>query len=114
MRFRTILVLSTLCLACFTIAVWSEPVNSRPRSGSAGLATQTGTVSGRISALGDASFSVDVRKSQDVVTLMFLVDDNTKVDGKLQVGAVATVDYRTVDANNIANHVVVQLPARPN
>jgi hypothetical protein len=49
-----------------------------------------------------------VKKSQDLVTLQFLIDDTTKVEGRLEVGSTATVDYRTDDGNNIALHVVVQ------
>jgi hypothetical protein len=49
--------------------------------------------------------SVDVQKSQEPVTLRFLIDNNTKIDGKLKVGVTATVDYRTEDMNNIAVHV---------
>jgi hypothetical protein len=41
------------------------------------------------------------------VTLKVLIDDHTKIDGKLQVGSTATVDYRTEEVNNIAVHVVV-------
>jgi tetrahydrodipicolinate N-succinyltransferase len=40
--------------------------------------------------------------------LQFFIDDTTKVEGKLEVGAKATVDYRTDAGNNIALHVVVQ------
>lgn len=108
MRVRTILTLATLFLTCFTVAVWSAPLTSYPASRPLDPATPKGSVSGRISSVGDASFSVDVKKNQDVVTLMFLVDDNTKVDGKLSVGSLATVDYRTDDGNNIASHVVVK------
>jgi hypothetical protein len=107
MRFRTILTMATLFLACFTVAVWSEPLTPQPLSKPHDPATQNGSVSGRISSIGDASFSVDVKKSQDLVTLRFLIDDSTKIDGKLEVGSTATVDYRTDEANNIAIHVVV-------
>jgi hypothetical protein len=41
------------------------------------------------------------------VGLKFLIDDNTKIDGKLPAGATATVDYRSEDVNNIAVNVVV-------
>jgi hypothetical protein len=47
------------------------------------------------------------QKSQEPVTLKFLIDANTKIDGKLKVGVAATVDYRTQDVNNIAVHVLV-------
>jgi hypothetical protein len=110
MRIRTILTLATLFLACFTVAAWSAPISSQPLGQPA---TQNGSVSGKISSIGDASFSVDVKKSQDLVTLRFLIDDTTRIDGKLEVGSTATVDYRTDDGNNIALHVVVQSAVHP-
>jgi hypothetical protein len=60
---------------------------------------------------GDAEWVCLRNDLQDAVTLKFLIDDNTKIDGKLVVGSMAAVDYRTEDVNNIAVHVVVQ-PAR--
>jgi hypothetical protein len=112
MRFRCILTLVTLFIltvfvACLSVAISSDALASQPNSLFKD-ATEKGSVSGKISAIGDASFSVDVKKSQDVVTLQFLIDDATKVEGRLEVGSVATVDYRTDQGNNIALHVVVQ------
>ena|SRR5215471_8191170 len=108
MRFRTMLAMATLFCLGFNLAAWSAPPNSRLRNQPADLATQNGSVSGRISSVGDGSFSVDVKESKDLVTLRFLIDDQTKIDGKLEVGSMATVDYRTADAHNVAIHVVVQ------
>lgn len=42
--------------------------------------------------------------------VQFPVDDNTKVEGQLAVGAPATVEYRSNDGKNVAVHVVV-MPA---
>jgi hypothetical protein len=112
MRFRTILTLATLFLTCFTVAVWSTPLTSQPASRSFGPATQNGYVSGRISSIGGNSFSVDVKKSEDLVTLKFRIDDATKIDGKLAVGSLATVDYRNDGADSIAVHVVVHSTVR--
>jgi hypothetical protein len=115
MRFRAILALVTLFImtvfvACLSVAISSDALASQPHSDflKSRESAEHGSVSGKISAIGDASFSVDVRKSQDVVTLQFLIDDATKVEGRLEVGTMATVDYRTDDGNNIALHVVVQ------
>ena len=112
MRFRAILTLVTLFIltvfvACLSVAISSDALASQPHS-LFKEATEHGSVSGKISAIGDASFSVDVKKSQDLVTIQFLIDDATKVEGRLEVGTQATVDYRTDDGNNIATHVVVQ------
>jgi hypothetical protein len=108
MRVRTMLTLATLFLTCFTVAVWSAPLDAQPWDRTADPPPSKASVSGTISSIGDASFSVDVKKNQEVVTLMFLIDDETKVDGKLSVGSLATVDYRTDHGNNIASHVVVR------
>jgi len=115
MRFRAILTLVTLFIltvfvACLSVAISSDALASQPHGSfvTSKEATEHASVSGKISAIGDASFSVDVKKSQDLVTLQFVVDDTTKVEGRLEVGSVATVDYRTDEGNNIATHVVVQ------
>jgi hypothetical protein len=108
MRVRTILTLATLFLTCFTVAAWSAPLTLERGMRAVGPASPNGSVSGKISAIGDASFSVAVKKDQGVVMIEFLVDDNTKVDGKLKIGSMATVDYRTDDGNNIAGRVVVR------
>ncbi len=113
MCFRFILTLValfivTVFVACLSVAISSDALASRPDSGGFKEATERGSVSGKISAIGDASFSVDVKNSQDMVSLQFLIDDATKVEGKLEVGAQATVDYRTDEGTNIALHVVVQ------
>jgi hypothetical protein len=115
MRFRAILTLVTLFIltvfvACLGVAVSSDALASQPHSKLFKEATEHASVSGKISAIGDASFSVDVNKSQDLVTLQFLIDDTTKVEGRLEVGSMVTVDYRTDAGNKIATHVVVQPP----
>ena len=46
----------------------------------------------------------DLRLGQREVRL---VDDKTTVEGKLAVGAKATVEYRSTDGKNIAVHVIV-------
>jgi hypothetical protein len=57
--------------------------------------------------VGDAEFSVQVAKNKDASTVQFMVDDKTKVEGKLAVGAQATVEFRTDEGKNIAVRVVV-------
>jgi|SRR5450432_2212881 hypothetical protein len=112
MRFRTTLTLAILLPACFAVAGWSQPRGTRAFSTFRYPATQSGSVSGKISAVGTATFSVEVQKSQDPVTLKFLIDGATKIDGNLKVGSMVSVDYRTEDVNNIAVHVVVQPAAQ--
>lgn len=108
MRFRTAVSLASLFLLCFTVAVWAQPLSSRASEESAEGPTESQTVSGKISAVGDASFSVDVKKDQDMSIVQFLIDEKTLVDGKLAVGAQAIVEYRSEEGRNIATHIIVK------
>ena len=107
MRFRTALCLATLFLTCFTVAAWSTPVPDRIVPSDPQPVPDTQSMSGKISSVGEAAFALEVAKGKDVSTVQFLVDDNTKVEGKLAVGAQATVEYRSNGGKNIAVHVVV-------
>lgn len=107
MRFRASMVLATLFLACFTIAAWSTPLTVQPSPDPLPATPDTQSLSGKIAAVGDAEFSVQVTKDRNVNTVQFLVDDETKVEGKLAVGAQATVEYRSNADKNIAVHVIV-------
>ncbi len=107
MRFRTSIFLVTLFVACFTIAAWSTPLTAQPAAGPLQPTTDNQTLSGKIASVGDAEFSVQVTKDHDVNTVQFLVDDKTKVEGKLAVGAQATVEYRSNEGKNIAVRVIL-------
>ena len=113
MGFRTIVTLvalfiGTAFVACLSVAISPDALASQPHSRLFKAATEHASVSGKVSAIGDASFSVDVEKGQDSVTFQFLIDGTTKVEGRLKVGAHATVDYRTSDGTNISMRVAVQ------
>lgn len=108
MRFRTILCLATLYLTCFTVAGFAQLRQPEEMGFLMNRAPENQSVSGRISSVGDAVFAIDVVKgNQGQQTVQFLVDDKTKVEGKLTVGAQAVVEYRSDGAKNIAVHVVV-------
>jgi hypothetical protein len=101
MCFRTILTLATSLPAVVFAAVGCLYH----------LATQSGPVSGKISAVAAASFSVEVQQSQEPATRKLLIDETTKIEGQLKVGATAPVDYRSEDVNNIAVRVVAHWAA---
>ena len=108
MRFRTALSLASFFLFCFAIAAWTSPVPTP--AASLNTAPDAQSVAGKISSVGDAAFTLDVAKSQNSEnssTLQFLIDGNTKVEGKLAVGAQATVEYRSDSGKYIATRVVV-------
>lgn len=107
MRTRIILSMTTLFLACFTVAAWSSSLTAQPVSRP--RFPQNGSVIARISSVGDGSISVDVRTSRDPVIVDFLIDGQAKIDGGgLEVGSVATVDYRTDGGDTIARHIVLR------
>lgn len=107
MRFRAVFSLATLFVVCFTVAAWAAPVPDRPPA-RLGLTPDNASQSGKIASIGDAAFSLEVTNGQERKTIELLVDGDTKVEGKLRVGAPATVEYRSADGRNIAIHVVVR------
>src|SRR2546422_117067 len=107
MRFRTALCLATLFLACFTVAAWSTPVPEGFVPSDPQATPENQSLSGKIASIDDAAFALKVAKGKDVNTVQFLVDEQTKVEGKLAVGAQATVEYRSNGGKNIAVRVLV-------
>src|ERR1700739_989207 len=107
MRFRTSLFLITLFVPCFTTAAWSTPLPPHLRQVPGNPRPMTNCCRGKSHLLGDAELSVRVTKDQDVNTVQFLADDKTKVEGKFDAGAQATVEYRSNADKNIAVHVIV-------
>ncbi len=108
MRFRTILSLATLFLTCFTIAVFAQPLPTDKAGYGTNRGPENQSVSGQISSVGDAIFTINLKKdNQQPQTVEFAVDDKTKVEGKLTIGAQAMVEYRSDSGKNIAVHVVV-------
>jgi phosphosulfolactate synthase (CoM biosynthesis protein A) len=110
MRFRAILSVSTLFLLFFTIAAFAE---SQSREGLSKGFPANQSVSGKIASVGDAAFTVSVTPGKQQAdkdkpqAVEFLVDDKTRVEGKLDVGANVLVEYRSDSGRNIAVHVVV-------
>ncbi len=107
MRFRTALCLVIISMFCFTVAGWSALLPDRLVPAKPIMPPDNQSLSGKISAIGDAAFSVEVTKGQERKVLEFLIDGDTKVEGKLEVGSQAKVEYRSVEGRNVAVHVVV-------
>jgi hypothetical protein len=104
MRFRTALSVAAFFVLCFTVAVWSTPLAAQDAL-RAGTGAETQTVSGKIVSIGDAEFSVEVREGEKRGKWKFLIDGDTKVEGRLSVGAQAIVEYRSEADTNLAIHV---------
>jgi hypothetical protein len=91
-------------LAPTAVPVQSQPSPSQPTP----VTAATATVSGKIAAATDSSLSLEVQNGSDPQTEQFVINSDTKVDGKLAVGSIATVEYRTDGGANIATHITVQ------
>jgi hypothetical protein len=108
MRFRAILTLATLFMTCFTLAVFAQPLPPAGGAARTNRLPENQSVSGQIASVGDAAFALSITKDKQAQqTVEFLVDDKTKVEGKLTIGAQALVEYRSDSGKNIAVHVVV-------
>lgn len=113
MTFRAVFSLAAVLMACFTLLLFTQPLPSRAAEREARGAAENQSVSGQISSIGDAAFSVNISKDkqgqdkQGPQTVEFLVDDKTKVEGQLNIGAQVMVEYRSDAGKNIAVHVVV-------
>jgi hypothetical protein len=108
MRLRAILTLATLFMTCFTIAVFADPLHRMGGAVRTDRLPENQSVSGQIASVGDAAFAINIKKDkQGPQTVEFLVDDKTKVEGKLTIGSEALVEYRSDSGRNIAVHVVV-------
>ena len=80
--------------------------------------TQFQSASGKIASVQKNSFTLETNEStppgqhfrqgrSHPNTMIFLIDENTAVDGKLSVSANADVTYRQKDGNNVAVSVQV-------
>lgn len=105
MRFRTAVSIATLFLVCFTISLWSVPVPAEVIP--LGHTPEPSSVSGTISNVNTSQFTLALNRNQNPNKLEFIIDTNTKIEGKLSVGAQATVDYRGEGQQLIAIRVVI-------
>jgi Domain of unknown function (DUF5666) len=99
-----------LCVASLAaMSAYALPVPQQAKTVNTKMATASQTMSGKIAAVAGDSFSLEVNKGANAETMEFQTDENTKIKGKLAIGAIASVEYHT-DSNgrNIATTVVVE------
>jgi len=106
MRFRTLVVIDAVFLLTLAIAVWSRPLPATLDS-LLSPAPEAHSISGKIAAVGQSQFALDILKDRKPDIVHFVIDENTAVAGKLVVGAEAAVDYRVDGDKMIAIHVVI-------
>jgi hypothetical protein len=106
MRFRTMVVVDALVLLAIALAAWSKPLPA-PRDSLLSPPPESHSVSGKIAAVAESQFSLDILKNAKPDIVHFVIDENTAVEGKLTVGAQAAVDYRVDGEKLIATRVVI-------
>jgi hypothetical protein len=106
MRFRTMVVVDAFVLMAIALAAWSKPVPS-PLDSLLSPPAESHSVSGKIAAVAESQFSLDILKNAKPDIVHFVIDENTAVEGKLTVGAQAAVDYRVDGERMIATRVVI-------
>jgi hypothetical protein len=102
-----------LCCLCGAISVSARPRDARDFSeieaASQIQTAQLQSVSGRISSVEGNTFTLKTMQSEAAAShereekvMTFTVDQNTTVEGRIEVGSNADVTYRKADGNNIA------------
>jgi hypothetical protein len=111
MRFRTAVALAAAFMVCFAIAVWSAPssFDFYPQS----TTPEVRTVSGRITAIGDAEFTLEVSQDQRQTKMRFVIDQSTGFDGMLSIAAKATVTFHSDSGTNNVTHITVTPSSEP-
>jgi hypothetical protein len=77
------------------LPAFAQPFSSLPRQGQ--QSAQPSAVSGKVVSIADdkKSFSLEVTNKGNANTMQFALDQNTQVNGHVQVGSNATVQYQT-------------------
>ncbi len=112
--------ISIISGALLTMGTWALPATVPGASSQQGASkgtVQLQSVSGAISTIQHNSFTLVTsagtpgehlqQVSRDNKTMMFIIDENTAVDGTLKVGANADVVYREDSGNDMAVSVTV-------
>ena len=93
-------------LAAFSASAFPVGLQSPPSQTTAKVHQ---SASGKVSAVSNDGFSLDVKVGDASSTLQFVIDPKTRVTGTVKVGATASVEYRNdTDGRNIATSIVVE------
>lgn len=120
-RFTIVVVAAAAnCSLAFGAVARHQSTFATTREYSQDQTAQVESVSGRITSVEGNTFTLEAPQSrnsgarnfqQDAQKVMtFTIDQNTTVEGKIEIGASADVTYRVQDGNNIAVSVRIAAP----
>lgn len=71
------------------------------------------SVNGKVVAISKTDLTVEVQADGKSDPLDFVIDGNTKMDGDIKPGIMATVDYQTKDNKKFAVHIMPAEAKKP-
>jgi hypothetical protein len=71
------------------------------------------SVNGKVVAISKTDLTVEVQADGKSDPIDFVIDENTKADGDIKPGIMATVDYQTKDNKKYATHIMPAEAKKP-
>jgi hypothetical protein len=71
------------------------------------------SVNGKVVAISKTDLTVEVQADGKSDPIDFVLDENTKMDGDIKPGIMATVDYQTKDNKKYATHIMPAEAKKP-
>ncbi|MBZ5641160.1 MAG: hypothetical protein LAO19_00225 [Acidobacteriia bacterium] len=108
---RKLLLFASVLLAGFLLnnpSARAQPTLSAPQSDQQSPQS-TKSVAGTVSSIENQghSFSLEVKQGESKVTLQFVLDKDTRVQGNVNVGTPVTVEYVAMADKNVARTITV-------
>jgi len=109
---QELLLVGSLFLSGFLMAVLparTQPSKTSPQSDQQSQQAMK-SIAGTVSSIGDQghSFALEVKQGNDKVTLQFVLDKETRVQGHVNVGTPVKVEYIQTADQNVAKTITVQ------
>lgn len=112
MRIKFIPLALALGMVSVSSPIWTQPAQQAQAHPAIVLAEQlpprTLSVSGQVTSIGPTSLVVEIKNGEDPRAMDFVIDDNTKVTGKLATGSIADVQYRVEKDKDIAVNITIE------
>jgi hypothetical protein len=75
--------------------------------------TPIASVNGKVTAISSSQLTLEVKSDDKTDQMEFVIDENTKTDGDIRPGIMATVDYQTRDGKKYAAHIMPAEAKKP-
>jgi hypothetical protein len=106
-----------LLTVVITVASTTPPVNGSPEilqePAPGQHATPSQSVNGKVISISKTDLSLEVQADGKSSSLDFVIDENTKTDGDIKPGIMATVDYQTKEDKKYATHIMPAEAKKP-